>query len=266
MQTSVIIVSFNTCATLLRCLETVVGTAPICVVDNASSDGTATAVRARFPQVQLIELPSNQGFSVAVNAGARAVGGDCLLLLNPDTEVPPGGVARMQRVLMRRPLAAAVGFRQVNAAGAFQLAAGPYPNLFTEALRRAVQRRLDAGHPWMGRLIDCLLSRPRAVAWVAGSSLLVRRTDFDRVGGFDEGFFLYFEDIDFCLRLQTKTGRVYYDPSVTILHHRGVSAATAPAFAQRAYRKSQLRFWEKHHGRWARRMVALALRVRGRAA
>ena len=206
MQTSVIIVSFNTRATLLRCLETVVGTAPICVVDNASTDGTAASVRERFPQVQLIELPSNQGFSVAVNAGARAVGGNCLLLLNPDTEVPPGGVARMERLLMRRPQAAAVGFRQVNATGAFQLAAGPYPNLLNEALRRVVQRRLDADHPWMGRLMDRLLSKPRPVAWVAGSSLLVRRADFDRVGGFDEGFFLYFEDIDFCLRLQTQVG------------------------------------------------------------
>ena len=244
MQTAVIIVSFNTCAPLLRCLETIVGTAPICVVDNASTDGSVAAVRARFPEVGLLALPTNQGFSVAVNAGARALGGDYLLLLNPDTEVPPGGIASMQQVLLRHPHAAAVGFRQVDASGAFQLAAGPYPSFWAEAARRAVQRRLDADHPWMGRLMDRLLSRPRSVAWVAGSSMLVRRAAFDHVGGFDEGFFLYFEDIDFCLRLRAEVGRVYYDPSVTIVHHRGLSAATAPVFARRAYRTSQLRFGE----------------------
>ncbi len=265
MQTSVIIVSFNTCATLLRCLESIAGTAPVCVVDNASSDGTQAAVRAHFPHVQLLALPTNRGFSVAVNAGARLVGGDCLLLLNPDTEVPPGGIAEMERGLLGRPHVAALGFRQVDASGAFQLAAGPYPSFLGEAMRRLVQRRLDAGHAWMGRLMDRVLSRARPVAWVAGSSLLVRRVDFDRIGGFDEGFFLYFEDIDFCLRLQTQVGPIYYDPSVTILHHRGMSAATAPALARLAYRNSQLRFWEKHHGLWARRMVALALRTRRRA-
>jgi len=95
--------------------------------------------------------------------------------------------------------------------------------------------------------------------------MLVRRSAFERVGGFDERYFLYFEDADFCLRLRSAGGRVYYDPSITVVHERGASVFKDPARARRAYRESQLLFWEIHRGRWARRLVHACLRLRGEA-
>lgn len=262
MRTSVVIVSYNTRSALLRCLSTVTGAWQVCVVDNASTDGTVDAVRAAFPHVQVLALPTNYGFSVAVNRGAAAVNGDALLLLNPDTELPHGGMARMAACLAQRPGAAGVGFRQVDAQGRFQLAMGPRPTIANEGVRCFVQRQLDRNHRWVGWCVDHLFAQPRAVPWVAASSLLVRRQAFDRVGGFDERFFLYFEDIDFCLRVGAVVGPIYYDPSVTLLHHRGLSAATAPDFAAKAYRASQLYFWGKHRGPWMRRAMGLYVRAR----
>lgn len=245
---SALVVSYNVAPLLRRCLASLSEATEILVVDNASSDGSVAMVRAEFPRVRLIPLAENRGFSAGVNEAARAATGDLFLLLNPDAEVPPNALARMVAAIEARPAAAAIGLRQVNADGTFQLSFGPPPSLPLELLRFIVQRRLDAGDRRLAGFIDRRFSRPRRVPWVAGSALLVRREAFEAVGGFDEGFFLYFEDIDFCLRLAQRGGMVVYVPSVTVVHHRGRSAAASPGPASRAYRESQLRYWRKYRG------------------
>src|SRR5690606_14285312 len=110
--------------------------------------------------------------------------------LNPDTELGAGDLPRMVERLEAHG-AAAVGFRQVDADGFFQLAWGPGPSLVADLGRRLVQRRLDRGDARVARWVDGLARAPRPVPWVAGSSLLVRRAAFEEVGGFDEGFFLF---------------------------------------------------------------------------
>lgn len=263
MSLSAVVVSYGARDLLARCLASLAGVPEIVVVDNASPDGSADLVRERFPGVRLLALPRNVGFAAAANAGARAASGDRLFFLNPDVEAPPGAADRVAAILDGLPGAVAAGFRQIDADGRFQLSLGPTPGFAAEFARRVLQRRLDRGDRRLGALLDRLLARPRVVPWVSGATLLVRRDAFERVGGFDERFFLYFEDIDLCLRLRAAGGRVYYLPSPTFVHHRGRSAATARALAERAYRESQLQFWEKHRGPWARRTVYAWLRLRG---
>jgi GT2 family glycosyltransferase len=268
MILSVLVVSYETRELLERCLASLAeplgrGEIEVIVADNASRDGSAAMVRDRFPRVRLIAHESNRGFSVAVNAAARASRGETLLLLNPDTEVPASGPAAIAASLAAHPDAWAVGLRQLAPDGVFQLSFGLEPGLASEWLRRVVQRRLDRDDRRLAAWLDRRYARPRPVAWVAGSSMAVRRDAFFRVGGFDEGYFLFFEDIDFCLRLRAAGGRVYYDPGVTVIHHRGASAARSPELASRAYRESQLRFWETHRGPWRRRIVHAWLRMRG---
>lgn len=260
---SVVVVSYNVRPLLERCLAALHGAAELIVVDNGSRDGSVDLVRERFPEAQLVSRPDNPGFSTAVNLGVRQATHDVVLLLNPDTELPVGGLRAMLARFEQRPEAWAMGFRQVDQDGFFQLAVGPPPSLILELGRRVVQRRLDRGDRWMARVVDGLLSVPRQVPWVGGSVMLMRRAAFERVGGWDERFFLYFEDIDYCLRLRRAGGQVIYDPSVTVIHHRGRSAATEQAMAQRAYRESQLLFWEKHRGRGAAALVRLYLQARG---
>lgn len=253
MKLSILVVSYNVRELLRRCLEST-RDHEVIVVDNASSDGTVEMVRESFPEVRLLAWEQNLGFSAAVNAGAREATGDVFLLLNPDAELPSGATRRMLSALQGRPDAWAMGFRQVDADGRFQLAMGPKPGLVVELARKFVQDRLDRGDTALGSLID-RVSEAGQVGWVAGSSLLVHRHAFEKVGGFDERFFLYFEDIDFCLRVTQAGGAVYYDPYVTIVHHRGQSARRHKSIASAAYRDSQLWFWEKHRGPWVRRLV-----------
>jgi len=264
MNISVLVVSYNVREHLRRCLVALGADAEIIVADNASRDGSAAMVRAEFPRVQVIDMPGNCGFSAAVNAAARLATRELLLVLNPDTVVPATLLARMPAAL-ERPGAVAAGFRQVDAAGHFQLSLGPRPSFVLELARRFVQLRLDAGSRCMRGVMDRWLATPRRVPWVSGAALLVRRSAFMAIAGFDERFFLYFEDIDFCLRLRAAGGEVYYDPTLVLTHLHGESAATDPGLAARAYRESQLYFWQKHRGRWARQLVYVYLKAKGLA-
>jgi len=259
----VVVVSFNVREQLERCLASLGDAEQVVVVDNGSSDGSVAMVRERFSEVELIAFEDNRGFSAAVNAGAARVRAGLILLLNPDAALPADGLDGMRLAMAGRRSAWALGFRQVDAAGRFQLAVGPPPSLALELVRRVVQRSLDRGNDTLAALIDRALGRSMPVPWVAGSCLLVARDAFDRVGGFDERFFLYFEDIDFCLRLRRAGGTVWYDPSVTVVHERGASAASVNGLARRAYRDSQLWFWEKHRGRVVRALVHGYQRLRG---
>ncbi len=263
MKTSAIIVSYNVAAHLRRALTSLGEVAEIIVVDNASSDDSADVVRREFPTATLLAEGKNRGFSAAVNLGAKRATGDVLLVLNPDTVVPEGGVPAMERALQAHPAAGVVGFRQVDEAGGIQLSVGPPPSLALELGRKVVQRRLDAGDPFVAWGLERLLRRPRRVPWVSGAAMLVRREAFAAAGGFDERFFLYFEDIDFCLRVAAAGFEIWFDPSVTLTHTRGASARTHAAAAARAYRDSQVYFWRKHRGAAVAAAVHAYLRWRG---
>jgi GT2 family glycosyltransferase len=265
---SVLIVSYNVRDLLLRCLQNLPSETEVIVVDNASDDGTAAAVKERFPRAQMVALNENRGFSVGVNRAAAMAHGEHFLILNPDTQPTGDAIESMEKALTQSEKNVwAMGFRQVDANGFFQLAIGPRPSLFAELVRQWLQKRLDHGNRLVAHWLDRLTAKRRTVAWVAGSCLLVRRSAFDRVAGFDERFFLFFEDIDFCLRLGQAGGKIVYEPSITLVHHRGASARKTQALAERAYRQSQLYYWEKHRGPWVRRVVALyqLLRHRGSA-
>ena len=226
------------------------------VVDNASPDDSAALVREEHPSCELIELEDNLGFSCAVNAGVARGSADIVVVLNPDVELNTEALGRITKWIggSGDPRIGAVGVRQEDPDGFLQLSIGPRPSLVGELGRKLVQRRLDRHDERVANWLDRWLSIPRQVSWAAGSCLGIRRKAFDAVGGFDEDFFLYFEDIDFCLRLGDAGYGVKYDPCATVLHHRGASMAQQPERCRQAYRRSQLRFWNKH-GRAFQRIV-----------
>lgn len=260
---TVIIPSFNVRDLLAKCLASINENYETIVVDNASQDGTGPMVREKFPQVDLIELERNLGFSAAVNAGAKKSKAEYLLLLNPDIYFPENVINKMVQCIKQRPKALAMGFRQVDSQGQIQLSVGSKPWLMLELLRRQIQRGLDHRKKFSIWCVEKYLAEPRCVSWVAGSCILVKRQAFETIGGFDEEYFLYFEDIDFCLRLAKLGGEIWYEPNVTLVHHRGASAATEPHLAETAYRQSQLRFWQKHRGPFIQNLVKVYQRVFG---
>ena len=271
---AVLIVSYNVRAALARALATMPRACEVVVVDNASGDGTVAMARAQFPRVDVIASPTNLGFARAVNLAASRARASHYLWLNPDAWLPRGSIEKLVARYVAHSAAhprLVLGPRQVDAAGRLQLAFGPAPTLWGEFGRRLVQRRLDRPNErraaWVRAAIDCWVATPRPVAWVAGSALLVGRRTFWHVGGLDPGYFLFFEDMDFCLRVRRAGGTVIYDPTVTVGHSRGVSAAGAAQLAARAYRDSQARFARQHQGEltgWAMARWAAHRRPDGR--
>jgi hypothetical protein len=245
MVLSIIIVSFNARADLERCLESL-RTAPpavaheIIVVDNGSTDGSADVVR-RFPGVRAIEAGANLGFARANNIGIRASSGVNLLLLNSDTVVSSGSLDRLLGEFDRDPTVAVVGPRLVDGDGRAELSFGRMIGPINELRQKHLSR---------SAAVEPLTRQRHYPDWVSGACMLVRRADAEAVGGLDERFFMYTEDVDFCAAIRALGRRILFSPDVEVVHLRGRSAAGAPAATRDHYRRSQLAFYEKHHPRW----------------
>ena len=265
---AIIIVTYNSATEIGPCLDSLVGhTEPfpttITVVDNASSDGTVGMVRARWPGVQVIESPTNAGFSRANNLGIRATGGDYVLLLNPDTVAPPGAIQTLVRGLAAHPDAAIAGARLLSEHGFPELSwgdpIGPWNELKRKVFSTLYHRKIRS----IVRKVDQLSRQAREVSWVSGACMVIRRPDLEAVGLLDERFFMYTEDVDLCIAM-TKRGRtVLYVAGAELLHYRGRSAARNPA-TERLYRRSQLAYYEKHLPHWAR-LLRTYLKLTGKS-
>jgi N-acetylglucosaminyl-diphospho-decaprenol L-rhamnosyltransferase len=263
---SIIIVSFNARADLERCLESLHSPAPsiaheVIVVDNQSSDGSAAAAR-RWPGVKVIDAGANLGFARGTNLGIRASTGTSLLLLNSDTIAPPGAIDRLVAELDRHPEAAVMGPRLVDGRGRAELSFGPMLGPFSEVRQKLLFRGQVNGLPILSGIVERTTRRPHAPGWVSGACLLVRRDDAEAVGLLDERYFLYTEDVDFCAAIRARGRKILFTPTVEIVHLRGRSAASVPSETRRAYRQSQLAFYEKHHPGWAP-LLRLYLGLRG---
>ena len=263
---SIIIVSYNARADLERCLESLHSPPPsiaheIIVVDNQSSDGSAAAAR-RWPGVRVIDAGSNLGFARGNNLGMRTSTGTSLLLLNSDTIVPAGAIDHLVAELGRHPEAAVIGPRLVDGSGRAELSFGPALGPFREARQKLLFRGQVRHLPVLSGIVERLTRQPHSPGWVTGACLLVRRRDAEAVGLFDERYFMYLEDVDFCAAIRARGRKILFTPAVEVVHLRGRSGASAPADTRRAYRHSQLAFYERHHPGWAP-VLRLYLRVRG---
>jgi GT2 family glycosyltransferase len=264
---AIVIVSYNVRPDLERCLRSLAAHPParpttIVVVDNASADGTADAVRRDFPAVQVLDAGGNLGFARANNLGIRATASDLVLLLNPDTMVEDGQIDRLVAGLLSDAGAAAAGPRLVDGDGRPELSFGPPLSPWGEFRQRRLMRALERGAPWALAHVDRMTTAPGPRAWVSGACLLAWRADLDAVGLFDERYFLYTEDVDLCAAFQARGRRVIFVPAATVRHLRGRSGSGAPAATERRRRDSHLAFYRKHHPAWAP-LLAWWLRRRG---
>ena len=217
MRTSVIIVNWNAGPALLDCLESVVaegGATETILVDNASTDGSIAAVRPRHPDVHIVETGANLGFAAGANRGARAAHGDALVFLNPDARVEPGAIARLVDALTTTPGAGIAGGGLVDGAGRWQPGAARF---------HPVAHLLLDTTP--GRVAARTRREPHVVDWVYGTFMAVRRDVFRQLGGFDESYFLYGEDLDLCHRAAALGLRTIHVPLARAIHGANVSAA-----------------------------------------
>jgi len=265
---AIIIVSFNARADLDECLASLHAHPPtltpfeIVVVDNASSDGSAQMVRDRWPSVRLIALPANAGFAAANNAGIRATSGDLILLLNSDTVVPEQAIDGLVAALRADPRAGIAGPRLIDAQGVPELSFGRMIGPFSELRQKWLGRLYLRRTPIIATRVERSLRRRAYHDWVSGACLLVWRAEANAAGLLDERYFMYLEDVDFCAAVRAQGKQVLFVPDVAIVHLRGRSRAAAPEATTRAYRRSQIAFYAKHHPAWAPWLRAY-LRLRG---
>ncbi len=256
---SIVIVNWNTSDLLQACLRACLASqgpsdlAEIIVVDNGSSDDSVARVRNTGPGFRVIENTQNVGFARANNQGLAQSHGRYVLLLNPDTVVPPGGLAALVAFMDSHLDAGACGPRLLQTDDTpqpFAFGRDPTPAYL---FRRAVERLLR-GQP----LHNWDTAEVQRVDWVAGTCLCVRRTALEEVGLLDEAMFMYFEDNDWCLRLRRKGWNIYYNPQVAILHLGGQSRKQNPK-AREAYYDSLRYFYGKHYGRLSQLWLWLSL-------
>jgi len=263
MDVSVIIVTYNPGELVFACLDSLPQAAgdvsyEVIVVDNASQDGTPAEVERKAPQVQLIANTENRGFAAANNQGlARAIGRHALLL-NPDTVLSPGTLAKMAAFLDNNEEAGIVGPRMVDGQGRGALSAYPplsaatvlwsflglarlFPNRFSGRYRTACQQA----------------SAPFEVGWVQGSCLMLRRDLAAQIGGLDEGFFLFAEEPDLCERARKAGWRSYFLPTATFTHEESSTVARYVQVKVRNHHISALYYFRKR----GREASVLALKM-----
>lgn len=283
MDLAIVTVSYNTRDLLAACLASALAglarsglAGEVWVVDNASVDGSAEMVRQRFPQVRLIAYDENVGFAAGNNLALARLGfpsqSDAsegnprhVLFLNPDTQVLGDALGAMVRFLDETPGAGAAGARLVHGDGSFQHSAFAFPGLWQIGIdffplhHRLTESRLNGRYPrrWYES------GRPFAVDHPLGAALMVRGETLARVGGFDERFFMYCEEIDLCRRIKAAGWEIYCVPRAEIVHHMGQSTRQFRDRMFVALWRSRFLMFDKHEGAWfrwaARRLVRLGL-------
>jgi hypothetical protein len=243
----------------------------IIVVDNASSDGSVAMVRSRFPQVQLIANQRNFGFAAANNQAIAHARGRVLFLLNPDAYLRPGALAALAQFLRDHSEAAAVGPNVFNPDGSWQAAVFRFPtlwDLFCEAVGWSVlwpHSRLFARKALGGFNRDAV----RQVDWIQGCALAIRREAWDAVGPFDEGYWMYVEELDWCRRAHRQGYRLFFTPDAEVVHYGKRAVARARADVLPLGFRSHFRYFRKFDGagmeRAARAIALLQMGLRAAA-
>ena len=255
MELSVAIVSYNAREELEACLSSVFESAEpsapeVIVADNASTDGSVAMLRDRFPQVDVVESTENLGFACASNLCWRRAQSPLVLFLNSDTVVPKGALARMVALMseQRNANVGALGPLLKNADGSIQMSFGSMLSLFAELRQKILNAGYGNGRGPLRGYVENLHASERTVEWVSGACLLTRRELLERIGGFDEEFFLYSEDVDLCVRIRAHGASVLFTPEVEITHHRGRSAEKDRDKVFVESQRSRLHFYAKHYG------------------
>jgi len=260
---TVLIVNYKVYDELAGCLDALAADpdgaqANVVVVDYESNEARLADVLRRHRGAIGIPRPDNRGFAAGINQAARRASTPLLLVLNPDTRLQQGALRVLIDGLERRPDVVAVGPKVLSPDSSVQATGRTFPTALTGLFgRTTVFTKLWPDNPLSRKnLPSAAVDDDIEVDWVAGTCVLIRARAFQEVGGFDEDFFLYWEDADLCHRLRERGGRIMYVPSAVVVHALGQSSARARARSLVAFHRSALRYYRKHQ-RGPGRVVAL---------
>ncbi|MSO37984.1 MAG: glycosyltransferase family 2 protein [Acidimicrobiia bacterium] len=233
MQWAAVVVNYEAGHMLLACVHALVGSelgpVEIVVVDNGSEDGSVAMLERDYPGIAIVRPGANLGYGRAANLGIAATTAPVIAVLNPDVEVENGAAAHMLNRFVDDPRLAALGPAILNTDGSLYPSARRAPGI-TDAIGHALLGRIAPGNRFTRayRELDADPEIPRDVDWLSGAAVWLRRDALDVVGGWDEEYFMFFEDVDLCRRLNEAGWRVSYEPAACVTHVVGVSRAGRP--------------------------------------
>ena len=263
LDLSIIVVNYNGKDLLKQCLSSVQAASSTVsletiVIDNGSTDGSQEMLRSEFPQVRCVFNDRNQGFATANNQGIGIADGRFVLLLNSDTEIAGDSLTNLLGFAGGNPEAGIVGCRLTFADGTLQHSVRSFPsvwNLFCEAtfLTELFPRSRLFGKYNRG---DFDYDQPSEADWVSGAFFLIRRDVIEAIGLLDEQFFMYSEEMDYCLRASEKGLKVWYTPAATVVHH-WLTVDTVSVRGIAWLLQSQILFFQKHYRGWKGHLLTL---------
>lgn len=258
MDLSIIIPSFNTRTLLVECLLSIFNSSikypfEVIVIDNHSTDGSLQMVREKFPQVLLIENTDNLGFSRANNQGAKITKGEYLLFLNSDTQVLDDGITKLLDFAHRHPNDV-IGAKLLNKDLSPQTSCGPHfslPVIFIMLLLKGDQLGITRYSP----------KYEKVVGWVSGACFVVRKSVFDKVGGFDEDIFMYLEEVELQYRIEKLGGKIIFFPDACFIHIGGASSQGKNKPVMNIY-KGLMYLHKKHQPVWKQQILFFLLALK----
>lgn len=255
MDLSVLVVTYHSRDHILACVRSVAAArgalrVEIVVVDNASNDGIAEYLGTEAPDVRVLRNSDNVGYARAVNRGLAESTGEFALVLNPDCVVHAGALERLHAWMRTHPRCAVAAPRLLNSDGSVEWSARSFPTHLTFLFNRySLLTRLFPGNPWSRRylLSDWDHASDRSVDWVSGAAMFVRRDAVREVGGMDEAFFMFNEDVDWCRRFKTAGWSVDYVAAAEVVHHIGASKGRTSEKVILERHRGMIHYFRKHH-------------------
>lgn len=269
-EITAVIVNYNARDLIVRCIESLraEGLDDIVVADNASVDGSEDAVLRADPAVRYHQTGGNLGYGTGANRGVAFAESTApyLLVLNPDTVVEPGAIKSLLATMEADPARGIVGPAIQEPDGALYPSARTFPDL-VDAIGHAFLGLVVPNNPFTRRyrMLDWDHAEAADVDWVSGSCFLMRRRAWDAIGGFDESYFMYAEDVDLCWRVRQAGWTVTYEPEARVTHVQGASTDRHPYWMIAEHHKALLRFAVRTTTGWKRALLplmALGLAIR----
>jgi len=256
MDLSIVILNWKVKDLLRKCLASVYEHTSgidfeVFVVDNDSRDGSVEMVLQEFSQVTLMANNTNVGFAAGNNQAIEQASGDFVILLNPDTELTSNAFAKIIEVMQMHPEVGVCGPKLLNPDGTLQNSVRHYPSFCSQAL---VMLKLHNFLPWLPPVrhyfaTDFDYEREQEVDQVMGAAFMIRRDVLEDIGGLDQDYFIWFEEVDYCRRAANAGYKVLYTPQAEIIHHGGESFVQALGLQRQKYlNDSLLKYMKKHHG------------------
>ncbi len=254
---SIVIVNWNVRDLLSDCLQSIAANSgaldlEVIVVDSASQDGSSQMVREQFPWVKLIESDQNLGYPRGNNLGILAAGGRNILILNPDTLILGNALEVMVSFVDEHIDVGALGPQLLNGDGSVQSSRRRFPSLITGLFESTwLEALAPPGLLEKYYALDLADDEENDVEWLTGACLMIPRRVLDHVGLFDEGYFMYSEELDLCKRINDAGWRILYLPEAKVVHLVGRSSEQAVTARHVNFQQAKLRYFRKHHGRFA---------------